>query len=282
MINGTDHPYGYNGKEEQDELGLDWMDFHARNYDASLGRWMNIDPLAEKFYSNTPYIAMLNNPLSYIDPDGRYTLKVSGDDADLAVSELDEDSSLSLSRDSNTDIVSINNKDKVDYASLNTKDKRLYDTIEDKNKTVNLSTTRDLKRKDGLFTFGKHNGQTLTDASQEVNMEQAINLENNGGDSAGTIVFHEIDEGYSAMEIVNATSIVEDVVTAITGISLPKLSPTRNVFDAAHTRASSHDSNFTQINTNQFHLQTTVSPNVLWFNLNPSANPSSNGWFKLN
>jgi RHS repeat-associated protein len=43
-----DHKYGFGGKEEQNELGLEWMDFHARNYDASLGRWMNIDPLAEQ------------------------------------------------------------------------------------------------------------------------------------------------------------------------------------------------------------------------------------------
>ena len=29
--------FGYNGKELNEELGLDWHDFGARNYDASLG-----------------------------------------------------------------------------------------------------------------------------------------------------------------------------------------------------------------------------------------------------
>src|SRR5690606_41555926 len=33
VVNGVAHPYGYNGKEEQDELGLIWLDFSARNYE---------------------------------------------------------------------------------------------------------------------------------------------------------------------------------------------------------------------------------------------------------
>jgi RHS repeat-associated protein len=62
--------YGFGTKELQDELGLEWMDFHARNYDASLGRWMNVDPLAEQFYDTSPYTYVSNNPLRYTDPTG--------------------------------------------------------------------------------------------------------------------------------------------------------------------------------------------------------------------
>jgi len=62
VVNGQHYPYGYNGKEENKELGLEWLDFGARNYDASLGRWMNIDPLAETYVDLSTYSYAMNNP----------------------------------------------------------------------------------------------------------------------------------------------------------------------------------------------------------------------------
>ncbi|WP_262712125.1 RHS repeat-associated core domain-containing protein [Flavobacterium salilacus] len=62
--------YKYNGKELQDEMQLDWYDYQARNYDPALGRWFNIDPLAETSRRYSPYTYCLDNPVYFIDPDG--------------------------------------------------------------------------------------------------------------------------------------------------------------------------------------------------------------------
>jgi len=70
QIAGRDHKYGFGNKEEQNELGLDWIDITARNYDPALGRWMNIDPLAEKMRRHSPYNYAFDNPIYFIDPDG--------------------------------------------------------------------------------------------------------------------------------------------------------------------------------------------------------------------
>ncbi|MGB5982084.1 MAG: RHS repeat-associated core domain-containing protein [Nonlabens sp.] len=62
--------FGFNGMEIQDELALDWYDFNARNYDPAIGRFMNLDPHAEYYYSYTPYSFPYNNPLKFTDPTG--------------------------------------------------------------------------------------------------------------------------------------------------------------------------------------------------------------------
>jgi RHS repeat-associated protein len=64
--------FGFGGKELQDELGLEWYDITARNYDAALGRWMNIDPYAHNYMKLSPYNYTSNNPVFFIDQAGKF------------------------------------------------------------------------------------------------------------------------------------------------------------------------------------------------------------------
>ncbi|OXA91101.1 hypothetical protein B0A66_12035 [Flavobacterium hercynium] len=67
---GVENKYKYNGKEFQDELGLNVYSYGWRDYDPTIGRFMKIDRFSEKYVERTPYNYAANNPVYYIDVAG--------------------------------------------------------------------------------------------------------------------------------------------------------------------------------------------------------------------
>ena len=70
---GKRYRYGFKGMERDDELaGIgEFYDFGARIYDSRVGRWLARDPLEATYPHVGHYIFALNNPIFYLDPDGK-------------------------------------------------------------------------------------------------------------------------------------------------------------------------------------------------------------------
>ena len=63
-------PYLFNAKEFDEETGLYY--YGARYYDPRLSLWMSTDPLEETAFNISSYTYCHNNPIIFIDKDGRF------------------------------------------------------------------------------------------------------------------------------------------------------------------------------------------------------------------
>ncbi len=72
--------YKYIGKELDTMYGWNMQDHEARWYDPVLGRWMATDPLQEKYASFSTYYYANNNPLVFIDFNGKDGVRIVDED----------------------------------------------------------------------------------------------------------------------------------------------------------------------------------------------------------
>ncbi len=70
---GHGYRFGFNGMEKDNDTYGEGnaYDFGARIYDSRLGRWLSLDPLMKKYPAISPFVYTADNPIMYIDPDGR-------------------------------------------------------------------------------------------------------------------------------------------------------------------------------------------------------------------
>lgn len=69
-----DYRFGFNGKEQENKVkGTGYeQDYGSRIYDPRLGRWLSLDPLQAKYPGFGPYNFCADNPIMFVEVDGRY------------------------------------------------------------------------------------------------------------------------------------------------------------------------------------------------------------------
>ena len=67
----NDNRYQLTGKESQKDFGFNYLDFHARQYDPTGIQFTSQDPLQDEYTSIGSYNYCANNPIRFVDPDGR-------------------------------------------------------------------------------------------------------------------------------------------------------------------------------------------------------------------
>lgn len=68
--NSVDQRWKFQGQEHIDDLGLNWDSFKWRNHQPDIGRFFNIDPIAEDYYYNSPYAFSENKVTSHVEIEG--------------------------------------------------------------------------------------------------------------------------------------------------------------------------------------------------------------------
>ncbi|MCM1176912.1 MAG: RHS repeat-associated core domain-containing protein [Clostridium sp.] len=224
--------YRFNGKESQFLFGTPYLDYGARQYDPSIARWNAPDPLAEKYYSVSPYAFCCGNPVNFVDPDGEKVI-ISGELANSALSQLQAKvgKRISLSIDSQGNLSYTNTRRSVPQRS-----KKLTDIIDDNKVTVNLKTTSGMETSTGKLMVGgafmgntvlqDKDGTTSVVANQEINPVVLGTADNHTG-TPGTLVMHELTEAYQGA-----------IISMNTGVSSPDASQKGSVYQQAHDNAT--------------------------------------------
>jgi len=177
-------PYKYNGKEFVEMHGLDTYDYGARGYYPALGRFMTVDPMAEKRPWESPYVYCGNNPVNRVDPTGMIwddqnaadNLKKKADEKILKLNEINNKlteslTTLNYTEDQKTDIQNL----------ISGSTDRIADLSQSKNDIDQLGND-----KDHTYVINDQGGGTLGNVTLKSDGKISINAPKT------ELAFHEI------------------------------------------------------------------------------------------
>jgi RHS repeat-associated protein len=97
--------FKFNGKESQVSFSASRLDYGARMYQTDHPRWYSIDPLAEKYPWLSPYAFANNNPIRYVDWDGRdWNIEMEEDENEVRTYHMTVNAALINNSGSNIDM----------------------------------------------------------------------------------------------------------------------------------------------------------------------------------
>lgn len=170
----------YGTKELDRENGLNWYDSQARMLMSDLGRTTTMDPMAEKYYSISPYAWCAGNPIRLVDLDGKDPIYAKKGFLFWKHVELIGDDG---KQSSNSYLVRGNVQKNVEAATKN--GEKYNGDLSESNDVILIPT-----------------GQLLNDVIQSVNDTKASGKENGGHAYSGDNNATRWDEGsYATQEI---------------------------------------------------------------------------------
>jgi RHS repeat-associated protein len=165
--NGTDeNRFSYIGREFDEEINLYYV--NARYYDATLGRFINVDPIQDGY---NWYVYCNNNPLKFVDPTGLYDkVKVKEANEILNNTKIGKETS---------DFIK-DNKIKINYVSDKNKDLYGYYDPDENEIFINTNINENMKNSAKLASIIIHeteHAMYFKDNNKQINSQINSNIE---------------------------------------------------------------------------------------------------------